>query len=152
MAFTLFERIIVSGLNMKTEIIMKKLDTVTEEQYVLANAWGLSTAVDLHDCDPELLKDPEAIRDYTSKICKLIDAKPWGPCHLNNFGTNPDVFGYSMAQLVETSLVSGHFANKTNRIFLDIFSCKYYNPLMAVQFSKDYFKAKDVNYKCLIRK
>ena len=137
---------------MTTEIMMKKLETVTAEEYLSANAWGLSTAIDLHECDPELLKNPEAIRDYTAKICKLIDAKPWGPCHLNNFGTNPDVYGYSMAQLVETSLVSGHFANNSNRIFLDIFSCKYYDPVKAVKFSKEYFKAKDVSYKCLLRK
>ena len=127
-------------------------ETVTKEQYEKANAWGLSTAIDLHNCDPELLKDPKAIKTYAKKICELIDAKPWGPCRLQNFGTNPDVYGYSMAQLVETSLVSGHFANKTNRIFLDIFSCKYYDPLKAVQFSKEYFKATDVNYKCILRK
>jgi len=125
---------------------------ITKQQYNRCKAWGLSTAINLHDCDPDLLKNSEAIIDFTAKICKIIDAKPWGPCQIHNFGNNPDVFGYSMVQLVETSLVSGHFANKTNRIFLDIFSCKYYDPIKAVEFSKKFFKAKDTTYKCTIRK
>ena len=125
---------------------------ITSEQYNLSKAWGLSTAIDLHNCDPDLLKNIEAIRDFTAKLSKIIDAKPWGSCQIHNFGNNPDVFGYSMVQLVETSLVSGHFANKTNRIFLDIFSCKYYDPTKAVEFSKKFFKAKDTTYKCTLRK
>ncbi len=125
---------------------------VTKEEYELSKAWGLSTAIDLHDCDPDLLKNAEAIKEYAAKVCALIDAKPWGPCHVQHFGVNPDVAGYSMMQLVETSLVSGHFANKTNRIFLDIFSCKYYDAIKAAEFSKEFFRAKDATFKCLMRK
>lgn len=125
---------------------------VTKDEYELSGAWGLTTSIDLHSCDPNLLKNAEAIKEYTAKVCALIDAKPWGPCHVQYFGINPEVAGYSMMQLVETSLVSGHFANKTNRIFLDIFSCKYYDALKAAQFSKEFFRAKDATFKCIIRK
>jgi len=125
---------------------------VTKEEYELSKAWGLSTAIDLHDCDPNLLKNAEAIKEYAVKVCALIDAKPWGPCHVQHFGVNPDVAGYSMMQLVETSLVSGHFANKTNRIFLDIFSCRYYDAIKAAEFSQEFFRAKDVTFKCILRK
>jgi len=57
-----------------------------------------------------------------------------------------------MTQLIETSLLSGNFVNKTNRIFLDIFSCKYYDPIKAVGYSKEYFRAKDATFKCALRK
>jgi S-adenosylmethionine/arginine decarboxylase-like enzyme len=127
-------------------------DYVTKEEYELSKAWGLSTSIDLHDCDSELMKDSKAIEEYTATLCKLLDVTAWGPCQLHNFGTDPEVAGYSLIQLVETSLVSGHFANKTNRIFLDVFSCKYYDPLVAVEYSKNFFKAKDVTCKCLLRK
>lgn len=125
---------------------------ITKEEYELSKAWGLATAIDLHECDPDLLKNAEAIKEYAIKVCAVIDAKPWGPCHVQHFGVNPDVAGYSMMQLVETSLVSGHFANKTNRIFLDIFSCKYYDAIKAVEFAKEFFKAKDATFKCVMRK
>ena len=128
------------------------LDSLTKDQYIDFEAWGLSTYIDLHNCDSTLLISVEAIREYTGKICEVIDAKPWGPCYIQNFGENSDVFGYSMMQLVESSLVSAHFVNKTNRIFVDIFSCKYYDPGKAVEFSKKFFKAKDATYKCVMRK
>ena len=134
------------------EDLLTVYDYVTKEEYEVSKAWGLSTAIDLHDCDPDLLKNADVIREYTARVCALIDAKPWGPCHIQHFGINPDVAGYSMMQLVETSLVSGHFANKTNRIFLDIFSCKYYDAAKAVKFSKEFFRAKDANFKCMLRK
>ena len=134
------------------EDLLTVYDYVTKEEYEVSKAWGLSTAIDLHDCDPDLLKNANAIKEYTARVCALIDAKPWGPCHIQHFGINPDVAGYSMMQLVETSLISGHFANKTNRIFLDIFSCKYYDAAQAVEFSKEFFKAKDATFKSILRK
>ena len=41
-----------------------------------------------------------------------------------------------MVQLIETSLISGHFANDTNSAYLDIFSCKGYDPAVVEEFSK----------------
>ncbi|PVX25940.1 MAG: S-adenosylmethionine decarboxylase [Candidatus Bathyarchaeum sp.] len=134
------------------DVHSKVYDYVTKEEYELYQAWGLSTSIDLHDCDPELMKDSKALEEYATTLCKLLDVKAWGPCRLYNFGTDPEVAGYSLVQLIETSLLSGHFANKTNRIFLDVFSCKYYDPLVAVEYSKTFFKAKDVTYKCMLRK
>ena len=47
-----------------------------------------------------------------------------------------------MTQLIETSLISGHFANDSNRAYLDIFSCKPYNPKIVEEFSKDFVGAR----------
>ena len=57
-----------------------------------------------------------------------------------------------MAQLIESSLVSGHFANKTNNVYLDIFSCKYYNPKEVAEFAKNFFEASDYNLNHVLRK
>ncbi len=127
-------------------------DLITKEEYELTQAWGLSTFIDLHECDPDLIKDKKSITEYAISLCKLLEVKAWGPCQINHFGANPEVEGYSMTQLIETSLLSGHFVNKTNRIFLDIFSCKYYDPIKAVGYSKEYFRAKDATFKCALRK
>ena len=57
-----------------------------------------------------------------------------------------------MTQLIETSLVSAHFANQTNATYLDIFSCKYYNPFEASEFAKEFFGASDYNLTYTLRK
>lgn len=104
-------------------------------------AWGLSTAVDLQDCDPATIRDRDRIRAYVVALCDLIGMKRYGDCQIVHFGEGR-VAGYSMIQLIETSLISGHFANDTNRAYLDIFSCKGYDPALVEAFSKQFFGAR----------
>ena len=104
-------------------------------------AWGLSTSVDLQECDPDAIRDRHQIETYVIALCELIGMKRFGDCHIVHFGEGR-VAGYSMIQLIETSLISGHFANDTNRAYLDIFSCKGYDPKLVESFSKRFFSAR----------
>ncbi len=104
-------------------------------------AWGLSTSVDLQDCHPETIRDRNQIEAYVIALCQLIGMKRYGECQIVHFGEGR-VAGYSMIQLIETSLISGHFANDTNRAYLDIFSCKGYDPAIVEAFSKEFFGAR----------
>ena len=103
-------------------------------------AWGMSTSVDLQDCDPSAIRSRERIRDYVVQLCELIGMRRYGECQIVYFGQG-HVAGYSMTQLIETSLISGHFANDTNRAYLDIFSCKAYDPKVVEAFSREFFGA-----------
>ena len=111
------------------------------------NVWGMSTSVDLYDCDPSTIRDADKIKEYVKQLCDLIEMRTFGECLVVHFGDDPKVSGFSMTQLIETSLVSGHFANNTNAAYLDIFSCKWYDVEKMVQFSKDFFGAKSVIHK-----
>ncbi len=104
-------------------------------------AWGLCTAVDLYDCNPDLIRDANYIKRYVVDLCALIGMKRYGECQVVNFGEGR-VAGYSMVQLISTSLISGHFANETNHAYLDIFSCKGYDPTVVESFSKEFFGAR----------
>ena len=113
----------------------------TLEEYRRSAAWGLACSVDLKGCDPALIRNAGAIKDFVVKLCELIEMKRYGETQVVNFGEDPRVSGFSMIQLIETSLISGHFANQTNAAYLDIFSCKYYPPETVAAFCKDFFKA-----------
>ena len=115
------------------------------------NLWGMSTSVDLYDCDPSTIRDADKIKEYVKQLCDLIEMRTFGECLVVHFGDDPKVSGFSMTQLIETSLVSGHFANNTNAAYLDIFSCKWYDVDKMVKFSKDFFGAKGVRHKVLKR-
>lgn len=104
-------------------------------------AWGLCTAIDLQDCQPELIRDASYIKRYVVELCDLIGMKRYGDCQVVDFGEGR-VAGYSMVQLISTSLISGHFANDTNSAYLDIFSCKGYDPTLVESFSKRFFGAR----------
>ena len=112
----------------------------TDELIGDGKAWGLSTSVDLQDCRPETIRDRDHIEAYVIALCKLIGMKRYGDCQVVHFGDGR-VAGYSMIQLIETSLISGYFSNDTNRAYLDIFSCKGYDPVVVEEFSREFFGA-----------
>jgi len=114
-------------------------------------AWGLSTSVDLYNCNPQIIRDAEAIKRYVKELCELIEMKQFGETQVVNFGEDEKVAGYSMVQLIETSLISGHFTNKSNNAYIDIFSCKYYDPSVVAKFTKNFFKSKKVKTHHILR-
>lgn len=115
------------------------------------DAWGLCTCIDLKGCDPAAIRDAERIRQYVVEVCDLIRMKRFGEPQVIHFGPNERVAGYSMTQLIETSLISGHFANETNAAYIDIFSCKEYEPEEAVEFTRRFFGADSVGFQVLLR-
>ena len=106
-----------------------------------ATPWGILTSVDLYGCNPETIRDAELIKRFVVELCELIDMKRFGECQVVHFGQDERVAGYSMIQLIETSLISGHFANQSNAAYLDIFSCKSYEPDEVAEFSRTFFEA-----------
>lgn len=130
---------------------MEKLKEL-KDKYLKEDVWGLLTSIDLHDCDPDLIRNAEAIKDYVHELCQLIEMKKFGDTQVVHFGKDERVAGFSMIQLIETSLISGHFANQTNHAYIDIFSCKYYDPQVAADFTQEYFKAKEIKIHYVLRK
>jgi hypothetical protein len=74
-----------------------------------------------------------------AELCDLIEMKRFGETQVVHFGEEERVAGYSMVQLIETSLISAHFANLSNTTYLDVFSCKSYDPEVVREFSQTYF-------------
>ena len=125
---------------------------MNKKRFDIEKPWGMSTSVDLYDCDPSTIRDADKIKEYVKQLCDLIEMRTFGECLVVHFGDDPKVSGFSMTQLIETSLVSGHFANNTNAAYLDIFSCKWYDVEKMVEFSKNFYEADAVIYKMSERK
>lgn len=101
--------------------------------------WGIASAIDIYNCDPEKIRSADTIRRFVVELCELIDMKRFGETQVVHFGEEERVAGYSMVQLIETSLISAHFANLTNTVYLDVFSCKPYDSQIVQSFSQAYF-------------
>ena len=113
-------------------------DDIMEKARAL-NAWGIASAIDIYGCAPETIRDADAIRRFVVELCDLIDMKRFGETQVVHFGEDERVAGYSMVQLIETSLISAHFANQTNTVYLDVFSCKPYDAKAVEKFSRTFF-------------
>lgn len=132
------------------KMIYKKTDEEILKEFRKQKPWGLSCSVDLKKCNHKI-KDAEAIKEFVIKLCKLIKMKRFGEPVIVDFGRNPRVHGFSMTQFVETSLVSGHFANRTNAAYLDVFSCKEYPPHKMAKFCKKFFEAEKMDLNIVFR-
>ncbi|MFH1699459.1 MAG: S-adenosylmethionine decarboxylase [Candidatus Zixiibacteriota bacterium] len=105
----------------------------------IENAWGLACSFDIYDCNPDTIRNADEIKRFVYELCELIEMKRFGECVVVNFGEDERVAGFSMTQLIETSLISAHFANASNTTYLDVFSCKPYDPEVVEEFALDFF-------------
>lgn len=121
------------------------------KKYIKTKPWGMSTCIDLKGCDPKTIRDAKAIKQFVAELCDEIKMKRYGKTVVVNFGEDPRVSGFSMTQLIETSLISAHFADQTNAVYLDVFSCKEYPPYKTADFAKEFFKAKSYKVKVNFR-
>ena len=113
---------------------IENTETVTEY-------WGVSSSIDLYDCDLALMQNADAIREFVVLLCDRINMRRYGETQVVFFGDDPRVQGFSMTQLIETSLISAHFADKSRAIYLDVFSCAPYDSEDTAKFACEYFKA-----------
>ena len=107
--------------------------------------WGVATSIDVYNCNAVKIRDAQEITRFTHELCELLGMKRFGKTMVVRFGDDPEVTGYSMVQLIETSLVSGHFAEKTNAAYIDIFSCKPYDPDAMRKFTQEFFEGEYSN-------
>lgn len=108
-------------------------------------AWGIASSYDVYNCDPAKIRCAETIKHFVVELCDLIEMKRFGETVVVHFGEDEKVEGFSMTQLIETSLISAHFANLTNTVYLDVFSCKPYDPAVVEAFVKSFFEGERCN-------
>jgi S-adenosylmethionine/arginine decarboxylase-like enzyme len=110
-----------------------------KQMATVQQVWGIASAIDVYGCDPLKIRDAEVIRRFVAELCELIEMKRFGETQVVHFGEDERVAGYSMVQLIETSLISAHFANLTQTVYLDVFSCKPYDPEIVKTFAQSFF-------------
>jgi S-adenosylmethionine/arginine decarboxylase-like enzyme len=106
--------------------------------------FGMRLVLDLHDCDQEMLEDDARLTAFVDDLVAELGMKAYGPCQLWHFGhDDPVTAGYSaesvasgshvrLRQLIETSSIVGHFSPALRRAYLDVFSCRRYDPDWAI--------------------
>ena len=109
------------------------------DRAVRESVWGIACSFDIYNCDPDTIRSAEKIKQFVVELCDLIQMRRFGETQVVHFGEDEKVAGYSMVQLIETSLISAHFANLTNTTYLDVFSCRPYDPDDVEEFATEFF-------------
>ena len=53
---------------------------------IAKNAWGIASAIDIYNCNPETIRDADAIRRFVVDLCDLIEMKRFGETQVVHFG------------------------------------------------------------------
>lgn len=106
----------------------------------------------MQKCNQEKITNSASILEFTIKLCELIECKRYGDPIIVKFGERPEIAGYSLVQLIETSCLTGHFVDNDSSVYIDIFSCNEYDAKLAVEFTVQYFESVDYRYSVLSRK
>lgn len=116
------------------------------------NLYGMELILDLAKCDPRILASKKKLIEFVVKLCKLIKMKRYGQPLIEKFGFGADfTAGYSLVQLIETSSITGHFSELWSKAYINIFSCRKYNPKVVKKFTKGFFKARTIKNRLLYR-
>ena len=118
--------------------------------YKQKQCWGLLASIDLYDCAPELIRSPKKIEEFIIKLCAKIKMQRYGPAMIKRFGEG-ELEGYSALQFIETSSITMHFDEGKERAFIEIFSCKFFEPKQAEEFCRRWLKAKRTKLKHFLR-
>lgn len=113
--------------------------------------YGKELILDLHECDPETFTR-ESIENYFIQMCEKIDMKRCDLFLWDDFGlppeqcqTLPHLKGTSAVQFIMTSNITIHTLDLMKRVYLNIFSCKDFDPAVVEAFSLEWFKGKTIN-------
>jgi S-adenosylmethionine decarboxylase len=117
------------------------------------NDFGQELILNLYECNAEKICDAGVIKKFAETLCdEVIMMKRYGEPLIPHFGhDSPVTSGYSLVQLIETSSVTAHFSEYKKAVYLNIFSCKWFDPKKTKAFCKKWFGAKKVSGRLLYR-
>jgi len=107
------------------------------------NTWGVEMTIDGIAGDISLVTSKEVITAFFEKLVKDIDMVSFGPLWIERFATHDETkSGFSAFQMIETSNICGHFVEGDGSFYLNIFSCKDFEPTAVLQLVDKFFQCK----------
>lgn len=114
----------------------------------MVKIYGYSSIFDVVDCDPSTFTR-ESIEAFLADLCDTIDMEP-EDLHFWDYEDDPEGYaaapahlrGISAVQFIKTSSITIHTLDDLNVLFIDLFSCKKYEPKVVSWMVETHFKGK----------
>ncbi|MFC1893905.1 S-adenosylmethionine decarboxylase [Chloroflexota bacterium] len=112
----------------------------------------------MHNCDSTTF-NRKSIRNYFKELCKIIDMERCKLSWWDDRGvvpedqeTEPHLKGTTAVQFITTSNIVIHTLDLLENVYVNIFSCKYFNTDVTAKFTAEWFRGKVVNSSEIERK
>ena len=112
--------------------------------------WGYHLMLNVSGCDHGSITSYDNVYYFSKQLVEDIDMVSFGEPQIINFGSGNKA-GFTLVQLIETSNICAHFCNETDTFYLDVFSCKTFNPDVVFNLVKEFFKSEKIDSLFVIR-
>jgi S-adenosylmethionine/arginine decarboxylase-like enzyme len=109
--------------------------------------YGVELILDLHGCDAASF-NRRSLDSFFEKLCDAIDMQKCERYFWDDVGvpederqTSPHTKGTSAVQFILTSSIVVHTLDLVGAVYVNIFSCKDFDPDIAKQITRDWFRA-----------
>ena len=114
--------------------------------------YGQELILDLNGCNSaKFTRDHLDL--YFTKLCDLIHMEKCKVHFWDDMGvppderqTSPHTKGTSAVCFILTSSIVVHMLDELNAVYVNIFSCKEFDPVLAAKFSEKWFQANSCNH------
>ena len=120
-------------------------------------AYGYELVLDLHGCNSALF-NRGSLDDFFTELCELIDMEKCVVHFWDDIGvpvedqqTLPHTKGTSAVCFILTSSIVIHTLDLLGAVYVNIFSCKSFDPAAARQFAQQWFHAQSCRETFLTR-
>ncbi len=123
----------------------------------MAELYGYSSVLDVVDCDPATFTR-ESIETFLVTLCHAIDMER-EDLHFWDYEDDPKGYaaapahlrGVSAVQFIKTSTIVVHTLDDLRVMFIDLFSCKEYDPHTVRALVESHFKGTMRSFKTFAR-
>ena len=113
-----------------------------------ATPYGYELILDLHGCNSATFTRAH-LDQYFTRLCKLINVKKCETHFWDDVGvsieeqqTSPQTKGTSAVCFILTSTIVVHTLDILQTVYVNIFSCKEFNPAVATRFTEEWFQGR----------
>ena len=115
-------------------------------------SWGIHALIDMKGCDPAAIRSAENVRDFIYTLATEIGMVRMGdPVILHCETHDPAKVGITFFQLIQDSNISGHLVDIDNSGYIDVFSCKEFDPAQVREIVEHFFKPVSMTLKVVPR-
>lgn len=113
------------------------------EVHTPAESWGFHLLIDCLDLD-DSIDDPKDIEAFFEELISALDMKPLTEFFCVRVDNKEEGRGISAFQMITTSHIAMHFDDEGNNGFMDVFSCKEFDPKIVLKMIQKHFEPKKI--------
>ena len=137
-----------------THLSVHTYNRPNDRRYAQTRSWGTHTMIDLHKCAYSIVRSTYDMNALMQRICSFIGVAQLGS---PNMIYHQSGYGYTSGYTVMQH-ANGHTdivvrVNEHNdSVFVDVFSCKAYDPHQLPNLTQDFFGAYEATVDILYRR